>query len=145
MCGWPSRDSNAAYAVAAFACDASTMLIAVGGRLGGVTLVHVWPPSRVTWINPVLVPTHITFAFALESPSAWIDPPCAGPLTVLPPAVALAGRVTPRGAARSGLTVRHVVPRSPDAITCCAAMLRVLPSDGNASDGPQTNRSSAVG
>src|SRR5258708_37450939 len=102
MCGWPSRESSAAYAAPAFACDASTMLIAAGGRLGGVTFVHVRPASRVTWIKPVLVPTQITPAVTGESASVWIDPPGAGAPTPPPPAGG-GGSWVPGGAARSGL------------------------------------------
>src|SRR5258708_9457310 len=121
MCGCASRDSSATYAVPAFACDASTMLMPPGGRLGGVTFAHVFPSSRVTWTRPVLVPTQITPAATGDGASDWIDPPGAGAPT--PPAPGGGGWiVTPGGAARSGLMVRHVLPRSLYASTCCAAM-----------------------
>src|SRR5262245_1035902 len=107
-------------------------LIAPGGRLGGVTLVHVRPASRVTWISPVLVPAQMTPAAAEATASVWIDPPAAGPLTVLPAASVPAGSATPRGAARSGLTACHVSPRSVEASTCWAAIYNVRLSVENA-------------
>src|SRR6476469_5567324 len=121
MCGCASRDSSAAYAVPAFACDASITLMLVGGRFGGVTFDHVLPPSRVTWISPVLVPTQITPAVTGDSASVVMDPPAAGdPAPPLP--AAAAGTVKPGGAARSALIRRHVSPRSLETSTCCAAM-----------------------
>src|SRR5690349_4094157 len=98
------------------------MLIEPGGRSFGVTFVHVLPPSRVRCTSPVLAPAHITAGSAEDRASVVIEPPCAGPLTVLPPATASDGSLTLGGAARSGLIVRHVRPRSSDASTCCAAM-----------------------
>src|SRR4029079_1290153 len=121
MCGCASRDSSAAYAVPALACDASRTLMPAGGRLGGVTFDHVLPLSRVTWISPVLVPAQMTPAVTGDGASVVIDPPAAGAPTPPPPAAA-AGTVNPGGAARSGLIVRHVSPRSFDIRTCCAAM-----------------------
>ena len=59
-------------------------LIAAGGRFGGVTFVHVLPPSRVTCTQPVLVPTQITPALTGEGASAWIDPPARGGPRALP-------------------------------------------------------------
>src|ERR1051326_8427413 len=120
ICGCESRDRSAAYAVPPFACDASTTLIDPGGRPGGVTLVHVLPASRVTWMNPVLVPTQTVPAAADDGASVVIDPPCAGDPTPPPPAVAASGSATPGGAARSLLIRRHVNPRSVDTSTCWA-------------------------
>src|SRR5262245_23040865 len=122
MCGCESRDSRAAYAVPASACDASMTLILAGGRFGGVTFVHVLPASRVTWIRPVLAPTQITPASTDEGASVVIDPPGAGAPTPPVGAPAVSGGGLPGGAARSGLIVRQVSPRSVDASTCCAAM-----------------------
>src|SRR4030095_279714 len=145
MCGCESRDRSAAYAVPALACDASMTLMLVGGRFGGVTFVHVLPLSRVTWIKPVLAPTHITPAVTGERARVVIDPPGAGAPT--PPAGAPAsGGGPPGGAARSRLIVRQVSPRSVDASTCCAAMYIVCGSPGeNASGGAPPTRPAAVG
>src|SRR5437773_9114575 len=110
MCGRASRDNSAANARPASACDASMTLMPAGGMFGGVTLVHVLPPSRVTWIKPVLVPAQITPAATVDGASVVIDPPCAGAPTPPPPAVAASGSVTPAGLARSELTTRHVCP-----------------------------------
>src|SRR3954469_2418403 len=123
------------YAVPALECDASTTLIAPAGRFFGVTLLHVLPPSRVTWTRPVLLPTHITPPATGEIASAWIDPPAAGPLTVLPAANAFESSATPFGAARSGLTACHVRPPSLEAMTCCAAMYSVRLSIGEKPSG----------
>src|SRR5260370_28954259 len=127
MCGCASRDNSATYAVPAFACDASITLIPAGGRLGGVTFAHVFPPSRVMWTSPVLVPTHSTPAATGDGASDWIDPPGAGAPTPLGPGGG-GGIGTPGGAARSGLMARQVFPRSLDASTCCAAMYSVCGS-----------------
>src|SRR5678815_764176 len=97
------------------------MLMLAGGRFGGVTFDHVFPLSRVTWISPVLVPTQMTPAATADGARVVIDPPAAGAPTPPPPAAA-AGTVNPGGAARSGLILRHVSPRSLEASTCCAAM-----------------------
>src|SRR5438093_6253034 len=122
MCGCASRDNSAMYAVPAFECDASMTLMAAGGRLGGVTFVHVRPLSRVTWIRPVLVPTQMSPAATVDGASDWIDPPAAGAPTPPPPAAAASGWITtPGGAARSGLMARQVCPRSFDASTCWPA------------------------
>src|SRR5437870_6874603 len=146
MCGCASRDNSAAKARPASACDASMTLIPAGGRFGGVTFVHVLPASRVTWMNPVLVPTQITPAATVEGASDVIDPPCAGAPTPPPPAVAAVDSVTPGGAARSALVIRHVCPRSVETRTCCAAMYTVFGSCGeNASGGAPPNRSSGAG
>src|SRR5213592_2460216 len=110
------------YAVPALPCDASTTLMGPGGRSFGVTFVQVAPRLRVTCTRPVLVPTQITSPAIGEIAIAWIEPPVAGPLTVLPPAAAPGASATPLGAARSGLIVFQVCPRSADAITYCAAM-----------------------
>src|SRR5579862_3230275 len=118
MCGCASRDKSAAYAVPACACDASMTLMPAGGRFGGVTFDHVFPPSRVTWMNPVLVPTQITPAATGDGASVVIDPPAAGAPTPPPPAVAASGSFTPAGAARSALIRRQVSPRSFDTSTC---------------------------
>src|SRR6185295_6467664 len=122
MCGFPSRESSATYAVPALACEASMTLMGPGGRSFGVTLDHVRPPSRVRCTSPVLAPVQITCGETGDNASAWMDPPAAGPATLLPAARALASRLTFFGAARSPLIVRQVSPRSLDAMTCCAAM-----------------------
>src|SRR5258708_34446871 len=120
MCGCESRDSSAAYAVPACACDASITLIPAGGRLGGVTFDQitpgapaprsVFPASRVTWMKPVLVPTQITPAAMGDGASVVIDPPAAGPPTPPPPAAAAAGNGTPAGAAGGPPVVRRRGP-----------------------------------
>src|SRR5438270_710870 len=79
----------ATYAVAAFACDAS-MTLMLPATFGGVTLVHVRPPSRVTCTNRVLVPVHMTFSFTGDGASAVIEPPTAGAPTP-PPADSASG------------------------------------------------------
>src|SRR6266581_3539490 len=129
MCGCASRESNATYAAPAFAWEASMTLMPLGGRFFGVTFVHVLPASRVTWIRPVLAPTQITPASTGDGASEVIDPPGAGAPTP-PPAAAASGGGAPGSAARSGLMVRHVSPRSLDASTCCAAMYSVCGSSG---------------
>src|SRR5437016_3140717 len=107
ICGCASRESKATYAVAAFVCDASMTLMPAGGRFGGVTFVHPLPPSRVSWMRPVLVPAQITPAATGDGASDWIDPPAAGaPTPPARPAGAAAGGA-PGGAARSGLMARH--------------------------------------
>src|SRR5262245_6969756 len=97
-------------------------LTPAGGIFGGVTLLHVFPPSRVTWMNPVLVPAQITPGMTGDGAGVVIEPPCAGAPTPPPPAAAAAGMSPPGGAARSPLIRRHVSPRSPDTSTCCAAV-----------------------
>src|SRR5580765_1036180 len=99
MCGCASRDNSAAYAVPPCACDASMTLMPAGGRFGGVTFVQVLPPSRVRWMSPVLVPTHITPAAIGDAASDWIDPPGAGAPTPPPPGGGAGGGV-PGGTAR---------------------------------------------
>src|SRR5882672_10389473 len=111
MCGWTSRDSIAAYAVPAFACDASITLMPVDGRFGGVTFAQVLPLSRVTWMRPLLVPAQITPAVTGDSASDWIDPPTAGaPTPVSRSPGAAAGAGPPGGVRRSGLMRCHVCP-----------------------------------
>src|SRR3989442_1568007 len=97
-------------------------------------------------MNPVLVPTHITPAAAVDGASVVIDPPAAGAPTPPPPAAAAAGSATPGGAARSALIARHVNPRSLETRTCWAAIYKVLGSCGeNASGGAPPKRSSGAG
>src|ERR1035437_2779457 len=110
----------AAYAVPPCACEAS-MTLMLPGTFGGVTLVHVRPPSRVTWIIRVLVPTQITPATTGESASVVIDPPAAGAPTPPPPSAGAADAAR-GGAARSGLMARQVCPLSADMSTYWAAM-----------------------
>src|SRR5438552_10443274 len=120
MCGWPSRARGATYAVPAFECDESMMLMPAGGMFGGVTLVHVLPASRVSWTTPVLAPTQITPAATGDKASAWIDPPGAAAARPLPAGGSGVGGGAPSGPVRSGLTLVHVTPRSDDAIRYCA-------------------------
>ena len=47
----------AAYATSGSKCPASMLKMRVHGLIdGGVTLVHVMPPSRVTWMLPSSLP-----------------------------------------------------------------------------------------
>src|SRR6516165_5661708 len=105
------------YALPAFACEASITLIAPAGRSFGVTLVHVLPPSRVTCTTPVLAPVQITPAEIGETASVWMTPPEAGSPRALPVGGSVGWDGGATGTVRSGLIVRHVVPRSPDAIS----------------------------
>src|SRR5258706_432781 len=75
MCGCASRDSIAAYAVPAAACDASITLMPVDGRSRGLTFVQVLPLSRVRWARALAAPAQITPALSRDSPSDWVDPP----------------------------------------------------------------------
>src|SRR6266705_2859276 len=118
------------------------MTLMLPGTFGGVTFVHVLPPSRVRWIKRVLVPTQITPDVTGESASVVIDPPAAGPLTFEPASPDATGLV-PGSAARSGLMTRQVWPLSFDTSTCCAAMYSACGFCGeNASGGAPPKRSS---
>src|ERR1051325_5427334 len=95
------------------------MLLTVphGGRLGMffVTLVHVLPPSRVSWTRPSLVPAQITPACFGDSAIANTTPAYSTPMLspVSPPENPmrdLSLRV------RSGLMIFHVCPWS--VVTC---------------------------
>src|SRR4051794_17986019 len=83
-----------------------------GLTAGGVTFVHVAPPSIVTWRNPSSVPAHRTRTSRGEGPSAVMLPNGAGvtPLAYLP---AFAGTAHV-GRARSGLMRVHERARSVD-------------------------------
>jgi hypothetical protein len=53
----------AAYAVRSSWGEASSIeTLLQGVRDGGVTFVHVFPPSAVRWTSPSSVPAQITFA-----------------------------------------------------------------------------------
>src|ERR1700683_5475102 len=146
MCGWPSRESSATYAVPAVLCDASMMLTAPGGSLGSGTLAQVLPASRVICTRPVLVPTQISPAATGEGARAWIDPPGAGAARPLPVGGSGLAGGAPSGPGRSGLMACQVSPRSFDARTYCAAMYKVCGSCGeNASGGAPAKRSAGVG
>src|SRR5512143_3791152 len=124
MCGCRSVDRIAANDVPASWCEASMTLTLPGALVGGVTFVHVLPPSRVTCTRPVLVPTQITAPLPAtgDGASAVIEPPGAGaPTPVAAPAGAATGGA-PLGRARSGLIARHVRAPSLDASTYCAPM-----------------------
>src|SRR6185436_4141275 len=148
MCGFRSFDRIAAYAVPASWCDASMTLMLPATLFGGVTFAHVLPPSRVTWMKPVLDPTQITPrppTAAGEGARDVIEPPAAGAPTPVGAPTASGGSVAPGGRAKSVLITRHVRALSLDASTCWAAMYRVRPSCENASGGAPPNRSVAVG
>src|SRR5579864_639677 len=81
----------AAYAVLESKWPASILKMRVQGLMAeGVTLVHDFPPSVVTWIRPSPVPAHSTFTSRGEGASAVIDP-CATGVTVDAYLPALAG------------------------------------------------------
>src|SRR5262245_28815193 len=116
-------------------------LIPAGGRLFGVTFVQLFPPSFVSWIRFVLVPTHMTSADTGERASVVIDPPAAGAPTP-PPPTAAAAAAPPLTAARSGLTALQVSPRSLERRTRSDAIYKVRGSCGEkASGGAPPNRS----
>src|SRR6476646_2874103 len=74
----------AAYAVSVSKCPASILKIRVQGLIcGGVTFVHLAPPSVVTWMLPSSVPAQSRFTSFEDGESAVIVP--AG-LGVTPPA-----------------------------------------------------------
>src|SRR5262245_31647685 len=147
MCGCASRERSATYAVPAFACDASMMLMLPAGRFGGVTFAQVLPSSRVTCTSALLVPTQIVPAATGDGASDVIDPPAAGAPTPVSRSAGETSGAGPRGTtSRSGLIVFHVCPRSMDVITYCAAMYMMCGSFGEkASGGAPPKRSSAVG
>src|SRR5262245_45804787 len=65
----------AAYAVSVSKCPASMLKIRVHGLIcGGVTSVHLTPPSIVTWMLPSSVPAQSTFTSRGDGASAVIDP-----------------------------------------------------------------------
>src|SRR5258705_13760154 len=73
----------ATYAVAVSWREGSMLpTVPHGGRLGMffVTLVHVFPASRVTCTSPSLVPTQTTPACFGDSAIAWMTLPYSTPL-----------------------------------------------------------------
>src|SRR4029079_3907872 len=134
MCGLRSFERIAAYAVPASWWDASMTLMLPATVFGVVTCAHAWPPSRVTWMKPVLDPTQITPrppTATGEGASDVIEPPAAGAPTPVGAPAGSVGKAAPGGRARSGLITRHVRALSLDASTYCAAMYSVRPSCEN--------------
>ncbi len=115
-CGFRSSSRSvlaAAYAVSASKWPASRLKIRVHGLIAaGVTLVHLSPPSIVTWRLPSSVPAQITRASRGESASAVIVPWGAG-VTLAAYLPTLAGTAQ-LCRARSGLMRVQLWPRSAD-------------------------------
>src|SRR5579862_6010409 len=121
------------------------MTLMLPATLGGVTLDHVRPPSRVTCTSRVLVPAQITLAFTGDGASAVIEPPAAGAPTPVPTFAAAAAASAFRGAARSGLMMRQCCPASSDTNTFWLPMYNRRGFCGeNASGGAPPKRSVAV-
>ena len=100
--------STATYAVPASWNDAEMdeMMERRGtGRSGMLTSVHVFPPSRVRWIRPFVVPTQITPRPMLDAASDSIDPRPPG-------VVAAAAESRLLGIASSGLSRVQCAPPS---------------------------------
>src|SRR5436190_23066557 len=103
MCGLRSFESIAAYAVPASWCEASMTLMLPATLFGGVTFVHVLPPSRVSWMKPVLVPAQITPRPPTgigEGASDVIEPPGAGAPTPVGAPTGSVGRGPPESRVR---------------------------------------------
>ena len=77
-CGFMSSSRSvftAAYAVCVSKCPASILNMRAHGFItGGVTFVHLAPPSIVTWIMPSSVPAQSTLMSRGDGESAVIEP-----------------------------------------------------------------------
>src|SRR5881409_2044234 len=78
MCGCKSSSLNrlmAAYADSSSKCEASiSETLLHGVSAGGVTLVQVFPPSRVRLMTPSSEPVQIMFRFLNEGATVYMTP-----------------------------------------------------------------------
>ena len=103
---------RATYAVAASCGDGSITYVSASPTPLGVTFVHVFPPSRVSWTSPSSVPTQMVCASngdsAIQKIVLYTSPPAPSLVIGTPPGpcFVLSLRV------RSGLIGVQLVPPS---------------------------------
>ena len=85
------------------------------GRSGIDTSSQLFPPSRVSFTSPLLVPTHMSPSSTVEGEMDSIAPSRA-PGPARPASAPLAGGFAPAGTPRSGLSLRQCAPPSVVAI-----------------------------